>query len=67
MRNHKDKKKELEKMKEMLNIDAESLKKFEYKYSIAYIGLTSPGNRTRTCISGKCSSFSRRGKRKTRK
>ena len=31
MKNHKDKKRELEKMKEMLNIDTESLKKFEYR------------------------------------
>lgn len=31
MRNNKDKKRELERMKEMLNIDTESLKKFHYK------------------------------------
>ena len=31
MRNNKDKKRELERMKEMLNIDTESLKKFNYK------------------------------------
>jgi hypothetical protein len=31
MRNNKDKKRELEKMKEMLNIDTESLKKFQFR------------------------------------
>ncbi len=67
MRNNKDKKRELEKMKEMLNIDSESLKKFTFKYSSPHLGRTSSPARPRTPTSAKSNSCSRAASRRTHK
>jgi hypothetical protein len=54
-------------MREMLNVDTESLKKFQFRYGGVYLGRSSFGRRTRTSIFGSWSSCSRNGNGRTRR
>jgi hypothetical protein len=67
MRNHKEKKRELERMREMLNIDSDSLRKFAFRYLCSNADPISAKRRTKTSTFGRSSSCCASGRARTQR